>query len=74
MSTVKAHDRILKEPDFVNLKRFDFSLEKTMERYPDGAPTRVIAQALLMSEEEVLDLLEAVVLKLRDTLKVVVED
>lgn len=40
-------------PDFIAIKRFDYSLAKLEERYPDGAPDRVIAAALQISEDEV---------------------
>lgn len=58
------------DPDFVSLKRFDFSLKKVMDRYPEGCPDHVIASALLVSEEEVPILYEQVVTKLRNLMGV----
>lgn len=58
--------RLDTEPDFVDLKRFGFSLKKTLFRYPDGCPTYLIAQALHMSEEEVEGVYQRVVEKLKD--------
>jgi hypothetical protein len=58
------------EPDFVNLRRYGNSLEKVIEAYPDGAPDKVISQALLMTPEEIEELYEEVVLKLRVLMKV----
>ena len=62
--------KIDEEPDFINLKRFDFSLEKAMEHYPDGAPPKVVAQALGMSESEVESTYQSVVERLRRAMKV----
>lgn len=45
--------RLEGEPDFVNLKRFKFSLRKLEERYPDGCPDHIIAAALNLTEEDV---------------------
>lgn len=71
MPTVEEiRTRIQTEPDFVNLKRFDYSLEKVLERYPEGAPPRLIAQALLMTEEEVEELYQQTVVRLREVMKV----
>lgn len=58
------------DPDFVNLKRFDYSLEKVLEKFPDGAPTRIIAQALMITEDEVEDEYERIIAKLRTAMKV----
>lgn len=69
-SVDEIRTRIQTEPDFINLKRFEYSLEKVLERYPEGAPPRLIAQALLMTEEEVEELYQRTVLKLRDVMKV----
>jgi len=58
------------EPDFVNLKRCNNSLEQALETYPDGAPDKVIAQALMLTPEEVDELYESVIVKLRVLMKV----
>ncbi len=70
MTSNEAKQLIETEPDFVYMKRFDYSLNKLMERYPDGAPTKVIAQAMMMTEDEVEELYEAVIIKMRAALKV----
>jgi hypothetical protein len=61
------------EADFINLKRFDFSLEKMMDRYPDGVPDderglKMMAAALNLTEAEVETEVEVVVQKLRKAL------
>jgi hypothetical protein len=70
MTSNEAKQLIETEPDFVHMKRFDYSLNKLMERYPDGAPTKIIAQAMMMTEDEVEELYELVIVKMRAALKV----
>lgn len=53
------------DPNFINSKRFDFSLEKLQDRYPSGCPERVAAAALGMTEEQFKEFHAAVVQKLR---------
>ena len=65
MTTDEVLRRIQEDPDFVYLKRFDYSLDKVVQRYPDGAPTRVIAQALMLTEEDVEDMYPQIVAKLQ---------
>lgn len=73
MNSNEAKQLIETEPDFVYMKRFDYSLNKLMDRYPDGAPTKIIAQAMMMTEDEVEELYEAVIVKMRQALKVDVD-
>jgi hypothetical protein len=61
---------VLSDSDFVYLKRFDFSVSKLVERHPSGVPDRVIAAGLMITEDDVRDLYEDIVLKLRRTMKV----
>lgn len=65
-----AKKKIDEEEDFIYSKRFDFSLKKALERYPDGMPPKMVAQALLMSEEEVEALFQKILLKIRKEMKV----
>jgi hypothetical protein len=57
--------RIHEEADYVFLKRYDFSLSRLVERYPDVTPDKVIAQALCIKEEHVEEEYERIVEKLR---------
>lgn len=57
--------RLKTDPDFINLPRYDFSLAKLLERFPDGAPSRIMAAALSISEEELEKLQTEVIKKLR---------
>jgi hypothetical protein len=66
----EARERIAVEPDFIFLKRFDFSLAALVEKHPGGVSDRVIAAALMVTEDDVKDIYESIILKLRDILKV----
>jgi len=57
--------KIETDPVFINIKRFDYSIENLIDRYPDGAPLRLIAQALNMTEEEVQETYNNVLTKLK---------
>jgi hypothetical protein len=70
VSPSEAKKLLLTDPDFVYLKKYDFSLKKVLQKYPDGAPDRVIAQALMISEEEVQDLYESIIDKIRQSMRV----
>lgn len=58
------------DPDFVNVRRFQYSLDKLKERYPEGAPDHVIAAALMITEDDVASIYEQVIVKLRELMKV----
>lgn len=70
MDDEEVKKRIEKEDDFCNLKRFNFSIREVLERYPEGAPDRLIAAGLCMSEQEVEALYQSAVQKLKAVLKV----
>ena len=57
--------RLAEDPDFIHLKRFNFSIAEALQRYPDGLPDRLIAQGLGITEEQVAEDYRKVVLKLR---------
>jgi hypothetical protein len=61
---------ITEDEDFIYSKRFDFSLDKMLERYPDGAPAKLIAQSLLITEEEVEKIVQDAIVVLREKMKV----
>jgi hypothetical protein len=65
MTTAEAKDRLEKDPDFVNLKRFDYSVSQLLEKYPQGCPERVIAQALLITDDDVKTLDRVITRKLK---------
>lgn len=56
---------VIEDPEFVAMRRFGYSATRLMERYDDGCPEHIIAQALLLSELEVQVAYQALILKLR---------
>lgn len=70
LTSEEVRRRLEEEPDFVHLRRFDYSLDKVVERYPEGCPTRLIAQALLLTEDDVEILYSRLVIKLRASMGV----
>jgi hypothetical protein len=70
MKRAEVDNRIDTDEDFIYSKRFGFSLKKFHEKFPEGASTKIIAQSLLMTEQEVENLLENIIKKLRDIMKV----
>lgn len=65
MTTDEVKNKIKDEDDFIYVKRFDYSLSKLLERYPEGCPDRVIAQALMVTEGDVEAMYNSIVEKLR---------
>lgn len=66
-----ARARLQWDSDFVNLRRYGYSLKKTLEENPEGVSDRVIAQALMLEDEsQVQTLWESAVEKLRHALGV----
>ena len=70
MTGSEARKRIRHDPNFVYLKRFDFSMEKLLDRYPEGVPNKLIAQALLITEEDVETIYNNIIEKLRKNMNV----
>ena len=70
MDEAEISKRLVTDEDFINLKRFDFSIEEVERRYPDGVPDRLIAQGLNLSDTEYEALYRDIVLRLRQDLGV----
>jgi hypothetical protein len=62
--------RISTEPDYIHSPRFNDSLSLFLEKYPSGAPLKVIASCLAVSEEELEELYGEIITKLRVAMKV----
>ena len=73
MDTHEARRRVQEDPDYVDLKRWDYSLEKVVNHYPEGAPDRLVATALMITEDDVETCYQQIVLKLRNAMKVEVD-
>lgn len=65
MTTEEALVLINTDEDFVYLKRLDYSLARVVERFPDGAPDRTIAQALMITTEDVERIYNDIVARLK---------
>lgn len=61
-----SDERIDTDPDFILLKRFDYSLEKALTKHPNGLEDHVIAQALGKSAHWVGKRYRAIVERLRE--------
>ena len=46
-------EKILTDENYIGMKKYDFSLEKLLQRFPDGCPDHIIANALKIKENEV---------------------
>ncbi len=66
-------NKLLEDEDHILLKRFNYSIKETLERYPDGVPEHLIAQALGLDEHEVTQQYQEVIEQLRAIMKVDVE-
>lgn len=65
MSPEEIRRRLATDPDFINTRRFNFSLAEMRERYPGGAPDHLIAAALDMTEGELEQRFARIVAELR---------
>lgn len=68
MTSEEVMHRVHVDPNFINLKRFDYDISRLLHRYPDGVPVRLIAASLCITEEEVHMIYEDVVGRLRERL------
>lgn len=66
MITEEVLHKLNHDPSFINLKRFNYSLEKLLERYPTGVPDRIIALALNITEEEVEIIYQDIIKQLQE--------
>lgn len=70
MKGQEAKTLIHNDPDFIHLKRFEFSLKKLLAKHPEGVPDRIIAAALMLTEDDVAEMYEGIVSKMRTAMKV----
>jgi len=57
--------KIQDDPDFISLRRYGYSVNKLLEKYPNGVPDHIIADGLLMTEIELEERYKAIVTCLR---------
>ncbi len=70
MRSEEVSYRLHHDPNFIALKRFSYSMAKLLERYPDGVPEKFIASALEISEDEVEEIYQDIVCRLRESLQI----
>lgn len=66
MDTIER--KMKKDPDFVVAPRFGNSLQRLVERFPEGVPDDVCAKALNLTVEEIEQLYQKTVRDLRTTM------
>jgi hypothetical protein len=70
LKSSEAKARLESDPDFIYSKRFEFSLQMLLEKHPDGVSDRIAAAALMVTEDDVKDIYDGIVAKLRAAMKV----
>jgi hypothetical protein len=70
MKVENVEDKVKFDPDFIAIKRFDYSLTKLLERFPEGVPDHVIENAMGLTTEESELLYGDIVVKLQKVLHV----
>ncbi len=61
------------DPDYVNSKKYQYSLKKFLNRHPDGVTDNIISYLLCVTTDEVKGIYNRAVKKLRQAMKVDVE-
>jgi len=62
--------KIENDPDYIYNPKMGNSLKKMVDRYPDGIEDEKIAKVLCMDIEEMNNIYESILVKLRKVLKV----
>jgi hypothetical protein len=62
-------NRIEDEEDYISSSRYDNSIKKIREKYPNGCPDHVIATVLEQTEEWVKKMYQKVISNLRKRMK-----
>lgn len=61
----EMQQKLQEDPDFVCLRRYGYSVNKVLEKYPNGVPDHIIADGLMMTENELEERYKAIVTCLR---------
>lgn len=59
---------ILNDPDFIYSKRFNYSLKNLKKRYPEEIPDRITAAVLMITEDDIQEIYDRCVKKLREVM------
>lgn len=68
--TADLKKKIKKEPDFINSKRYNNSLEEFTKVHPHGVSDNIIAALLCMESSDVKKIYERCIKKLQKALKI----
>lgn len=63
--SAEDQEKVKNDPDFVLLRHCEYSLARVVSRYPEGVPHKVIAKALGVTEDEVAQILQKALSKMR---------
>lgn len=61
--------RLVTEEDFVFAPRYQNSVKVLIEKYPDGVPDRIIAQALQIDVSEVTEAFDRAIAKIKKQIR-----
>ena|GEM_PF-2632473 len=70
MKDEEIRKKIENDPDYIYNPKMGNSLKKMVDRYPDGIEDEKIAKVLCMDIEEMNNIYESILVKLRKVLKV----
>lgn len=62
-------EKVLSDPDYINSKKYRYSLDRYLKNNPTS-PDNIIAHLLCMSEDEVKEVFEEAVIKIRQFMKI----
>jgi hypothetical protein len=61
-------ERMLSDPDYLDLPRYQNSLKNLLQEYPDGTPIPLLCKAIGFTEAQYQEKLKEILLKLRKRL------
>ena len=61
-------EKIKYNPDYIAIRRFDYSLIKLLDRFENGVPDHVLENALNLEHDEAEELYKEIVAKLQKVL------
>lgn len=63
----ETKQKIETDPDFIYSSRYNNSLQKIIQKYPDGCSDKLIAQVLMLdNESEVEEIYQGIIKKLQE--------
>jgi hypothetical protein len=65
LNDIDGPNKIRTDPDFVYMNRYHNSIKELLDRYPDGCPDHIIASAFEITEEELEERFQRLILDLK---------